>query len=35
MRRANVWTFEGEHVTHFKSFRSREAALREAGIEPA
>jgi ketosteroid isomerase-like protein len=35
MRRANVWTFEGDLVTRFKSFRSREAALREAGIEPA
>jgi ketosteroid isomerase-like protein len=35
MQRANVWTFEGGLVTSFKSFRSREAALREAGIEPA
>jgi ketosteroid isomerase-like protein len=35
MRRANVWTFRGDEVVRFKSFRSREAALRDAGIEPA
>jgi ketosteroid isomerase-like protein len=33
MRRANVWTFGGDKVVRFKSFRSREAALREAGFD--
>jgi hypothetical protein len=27
------WTFGGDKVVRFKSFRSREAALREAGID--
>lgn len=34
MRRANVWTFRGDKVVRFKSFRSRDAALADAGIEP-
>jgi ketosteroid isomerase-like protein len=34
MKRANVWTFRGDQVVHFKSFRDRTAALREAGIDP-
>jgi len=34
MKRANVWTFRGDKVVRFKSFSSREAALRDAGIEP-
>ena len=34
MKRANVWTFRGDQVVRFKSFSSREAALRDAGIEP-
>ena len=34
MRRANVWTFSGDQVVRFKSFRDREAALRDAGIDP-
>jgi ketosteroid isomerase-like protein len=34
MKRANVWTFRGDKVVRYKSFRDRDAALREAGIDP-
>jgi ketosteroid isomerase-like protein len=34
MKRANVWTFRGDQVVRFKSFRDRDAALRAAGIDP-
>jgi ketosteroid isomerase-like protein len=34
MKRANVWTFRGDQVVHYKSFRDRVKALRDAGIDP-
>ena len=32
MRRANVWTFKDGKVVLFRSYSSREAALRAAGL---
>ena len=34
MQRANLWRFKEGKVVGFKSFRDREQALREAGIDP-